>query len=78
MEAGKGHELPANPGGGFFLLQFLHSCLDSRKEKILKANDKKQEAIGTNNNKNDIHIIEHLLWAWLFTGIISFDPHLTL
>lgn len=28
VEAGKGRELLANPGGGFFFLQFLHSCLD--------------------------------------------------
>lgn len=25
------------------------------------------------NNTNDVRIIEHLLWAWLFTGSISFD-----
>lgn len=27
----------------------------------------------TDNKKKDVRIIEHLLWAWLVPGIISFD-----
>lgn len=68
---------PVSPEGIFLVSSFFTTTWTWRKEKIIKANDK-CKPWGLTIMKKILVFIEHFLWAWLFLGVISFDPHLIL